>query len=92
MKLKSILKVGAIAVITAFALSCNNATEKPQEEEISSKEELVEKELKNILSRNNAVGLAVAAVKDGEIVYVKSLGYKNLEKDIGRAKLRQLFV
>ncbi|MBE6226739.1 MAG: beta-lactamase family protein [Bacteroidales bacterium] len=82
MKLKSILKASAIAVIAAFALSCNNATEKPQEEEISPKEELVEKELKNILSRNNAVGLSVAAVKDGEIVYVKSLGYKNLEKRI----------
>ena len=82
MKLNSILKVGAIAATVAIAASCNNATEKTETEEVGTKEEIVEKELKNIMSKNTAVGLAIAAVKDGEIVYTKSLGYKNLEKRI----------
>ena len=31
------------------------------------------------MERNKAVGLAVVAVKDGQIIYNKSLGYKDLD-------------
>lgn len=72
MKLKSILKVGAIAATVAFAASCNTPT----------KEETAEKELKEIMEKNQAVGLAVVTVKDGEVIYNKSLGYKDLENKI----------
>ncbi len=39
----------------------------------------IEKELQEIMERNKAVGLAVVAVKDGQIIYNKSLGYKDLD-------------
>lgn len=48
----------------------------------TSKEEKTVKDLKQIMSRTNAVGLAVAVVKDGKIIFLKSLGKKNIEENI----------
>ncbi len=53
-------------------------TPEPAPEEIPD----LKNELTGVMNRNNAVGLAVAAVKDGEIVYNCSLGYKDLENRI----------
>ena len=72
MNLKSIFKATAIFAVAFAAISCSAPT----------KEELAEKELKEIIEKNKAVGLAVVAVKDGAIVYNKSLGYKDLENQI----------
>lgn len=47
-----------------------------------TKEEQAVKELEQIMARTNAVGLAVAVVDDGKIVFVKSLGKKDIEKNI----------
>jgi len=47
-----------------------------------SQNQNIEKNLEEILVRNKAVGLAVVAVKDGKIIYHKSLGYKDLENSI----------
>ncbi len=38
-----------------------------------------EKDLEAIMQRNNAAGLAVAVVKEGKMVYTKTLGYRNME-------------
>lgn len=46
----------------------------------------VETELAGIMESHKAVGLAVAAVKDGKIVYSKTLGYKDWENKIPMAE------
>lgn len=51
-------------------------------QEKMTKEEQAVKELEQIMTRTNAVGLAVAVVEDGKIVFVKSLGKKDIEKNI----------
>ncbi len=69
MKLRAFFKAAAICAVAFSAFSCSAPT----------REEVAEKELNAIIKENNAVGLAVVAVKDGEIVYNKSFGYKDLE-------------
>ena len=44
-----------------------------------SKESLAKEEMERVMEKNSAVGLAVAVVKGGEIIYTESFGYKNLE-------------
>jgi CubicO group peptidase (beta-lactamase class C family) len=44
-----------------------------------SKERLAKEEMERVMEKNSAVGLAVAVVKGGEIIYTGSFGYKNLE-------------
>ena len=46
---------------------------------ILAQNQKTDKELEEIMKRNQAVGLTVVAVKDGKIIYHKSLGYKDLE-------------
>lgn len=43
--------------------------------------EPIENSLHNLMQEYNAVGLAVAVVKDGQIHYEKSLGLKNMESE-----------
>lgn len=45
-----------------------------------SKERQVEEQIGKIMDSTGAVGLAVAVVKDGKIIYSNSFGYKNLEE------------
>jgi len=54
--------------------------------EKSKKEKQAVKELQQIMTQTEAVGLAVAVVKDGKIIFVKSIGKKNIEKDIDLGK------
>jgi CubicO group peptidase (beta-lactamase class C family) len=72
MKFKSVFKAAAMFAVAFAAFSCSAPT----------KEEIAEKELKEIVEKNQAVGLAVVAVKDGEVVYNKSLGYKDMENQV----------
>ncbi len=50
--------------------------------EKKANEEKALKDLQQIMSETKAVGLAVAVVKDGKIIFLKSLGKKNLEDNI----------
>lgn len=69
MKLKSIL---ITFILLSFAITAYAATE-------SSKEKIAEQEFSGIIKRNQCVGLAVVAVKDGKVVYKNTFGYKDLE-------------
>ncbi len=73
MNFKLFFKAAAIVSVAFAAFSCCSAP---------TKEELAEKELKQIMERNQNVGLAVVAVKDGQIVYNKSLGLKDMENQV----------
>lgn len=70
--LKSVFRAATIFAVAFATISCSAPT----------KEETAEKELKEIMEKNQAVGLAVVTVKDGEVIYNKSLGYKDLENKI----------
>ena len=50
------------------------------------KENLAATQLQQIMKENKAVGLAVAVVKGGKIVYVGSFGKKNIENDVDLKK------
>jgi len=50
------------------------------------KEDLAAAQLQQIMKENNAVGLAVAVVKDGKIIYVNSFGKKNVENNVDLKK------
>ncbi len=63
------------AVITLFA--CNN---------MGSKKSKLNEEIKQTMSKYEAIGLAVVAVKDGEIIYNKNFGYKDLENKVELAE------
>lgn len=41
-----------------------------------------ESELQELVKKSNAVGLAVAVVKKGKLIYTHSFGYKDLEKNL----------
>ncbi len=72
MKLKSHLRAALLLpLIAAAVVGC-----------APSKEELAEQAFKEITERNQTVGLAVVAVKDGEIVYRNAFGLKDLENQI----------
>ncbi len=66
-----------LSILLLFA-ACKQSD--PTEEPAPDNNPDIKKELTDIMSRNSAVGLAVVAVKDGEVVYNQSLGYKNLEE------------
>ena len=48
----------------------------------SDKKLTVEEEIQKIMDETQAVGLSVAVVKNGDIVYTDAFGYKNLEDSI----------
>ena len=74
MKLKSLV-LGFMAV---FAISCAANNGVKNQDLIQQ----VEQEIAQVAERYKAVGLAVAAVKDGQIVYNASFGYKDWENKI----------
>lgn len=61
-----ILLCGAIALFTISSCA-------------PSAEEAAREEFAEIIARNRAVGLAVVAVKDGDVVFNETFGYKDLE-------------
>ena len=40
---------------------------------------MAQEEMTRVMEKNSAVGLAIAVVKGGEIIYTQSFGYKSLE-------------
>lgn len=50
--------------------------------DISAQVDRAEADLQNIMRQQNVVGLSVAVVKNGEIIYANSLGLKNIESNI----------
>ena len=72
------IKGVVFSILAAISICC-----KPANKDISQKQErVIEEQLKQVMAKNEAVGLAVVAVKDGKIIFNKSLGYKNIEKQI----------
>lgn len=63
--IRNILLMGAMAFL---AVSC-----------VCSAEKQAQKEFEEIMERNQAVGLAVVAVKDGRVVYNETFGYSDLD-------------
>ncbi len=61
-------------LLALIAVGCSDSSGEKLQEKMSVEEQLVE-----VMENHSAVGLAVAAVKDGKIVYSKALGYKDLE-------------
>ncbi len=69
MTLKSCFKAAMMLPLMATIFACNS----------TSKEQLAEEAFAEIAERNQTVGLAVVAVKDGQIVYSNAFGVKDLE-------------
>ena len=66
-----------ICLLALVVAACSKSSgEKAQENT------LVEQQLKEIMEAHSAVGLSVAAVKDGKIVYSNALGYKDRENKV----------
>ena len=63
-----------LGVMAFFCIACA-----PSGKETAA---LLDKGFAEIMEKHNAVGLMVAAVKDGEIVYNASYGYKDLENQV----------
>ncbi len=67
------MKFVSLIIILSMALSsCTPAT----------KEETAQKELRKIMEENGAVGLSVAVVKEGKIIYAGAFGEKNREEAV----------
>ncbi len=68
MNLKSIC---GLALVIMLSASC-----------APSEEKMAEQAFARIIENNDAVGLAVVAVKDNQIVYEKAFGYKDIENQV----------
>lgn len=64
--------------IAASFIGCQSSNTTVEENNNGQQEVSIEKQLNTIMQRSSAVGLAVVAVKDGQIIYNKSLGCKDL--------------
>ena len=67
------------ALIAASFIGCKSSSSTTIENGGNNQEVTIEEELNGIMRNNSAVGLVVVAVKEGKIIYNKSLGYKDLE-------------
>lgn len=65
-----------------FSLLVVSITALGTKEEISNKIQTPETELAEIMDKFHAVGLSVAVVKNGNIIYSNSLGLKNIENNV----------
>ena len=76
----TLAKGGLIALFGAALICCKSGNcNKPQNNKITPQQDsAIIDGLKKVMAKNNAAGLAVVAVKDGEILYNKSLGYKDI--------------
>lgn len=62
-----------IVIIMVLVFVCNRATGQ-------SKEDLARDAMQMIMKETKAIGLAVAVVKDGKVIFVESMGSKDVEK------------
>ena len=77
MNLRSLI----LGVVALFAISCADKNGE-KDQSLQQIEQKIEQEIAQVAERYKAVGLAVAAVKDGQIVYNASFGYKDWENKI----------
>lgn len=63
-------KLFTFITLAAVLLSCK----------APSNNSALENEIQSIITKNNAIGLAVVAVNKGEVIYSNTFGYKNLEE------------
>lgn len=72
-----------LVCVVAIAISCNSSKQEvpqvPEQPVAPSPEPDAGAELESIMKRYNAVGLAVAVVDGGKIIYTDTFGYKDLE-------------
>ena len=74
----SCIKGVVFSLLATMSICC-----KPANNDISQEQKrVIEEQLKKVMEKNEAVGLATVAVKDGKIIYHNSLGYKDIEKQI----------
>lgn len=86
MRINFNIKITALFCCTLM-LACCNSSKSSEQTQTNNKECKIttdtigqtERDLLEVMQRNEAVGLAVVAVKDGKVIYNKSLGYKDLE-------------
>lgn len=69
MAIRNFIKIAACFLAAFSVISCSQ----------TSKEEVLNSNLETIVKNYEAVGLAVAAVKDGKIIYSNTFGYKDLD-------------
>lgn len=62
-----------IVIIMVLVFVCNQAAGQ-------SKEDLARDAMQRIMKETKAIGLAVAVVKDGKVIFVESMGSKDVEK------------
>ncbi|MDR0659778.1 MAG: beta-lactamase family protein [Prevotellaceae bacterium] len=68
--MKNFFYVVCISLLLSSLSACNTAP---------SLEEQAKEKLNEVLASHNAVGLSVAVVKDGKVIYTQAVGYSNLE-------------
>lgn len=74
------MKILFTALVLFTFLGCSNGEIKQKQDEIQPEpEKTIETEIEKIMKFHNAVGLSVAAVQDGKIIYSKAFGLKDLE-------------
>lgn len=73
-------KPALVLTVSIAAFSTVLAQTSAQQQTIS-KEEQAKAALLKIMEDTKAIGLSVAVVKDGKIIYTQALGYKNREKN-----------
>lgn len=67
-----------LVCVAVFALSCSSSEQQTPEIPLQPEPDVAQ-ELDAIMKRYSAVGLAVAVVDEGKIVYENTLGFKDLE-------------
>ncbi len=77
----ALLRKSALSVLLSTAVFSIVSAQVSSEQQAPSKEEQAKEALQKIMNDTKAVGLSVAVVKDGKIIYTQALGYKNKEKN-----------
>lgn len=75
------LKKSALTIMLCAAVFSNLKAQASNEQQKPSKEEQAQEAVQRIINDTKAIGLSVAVVKDGKIIYAKAFGYKNREKN-----------
>lgn len=66
--MKKLFQLAVVAIVVMQLVACGE-----------SKEDALNKQIEKTMAEHQSIGLAVAAVKDGEIIYSHSFGYKDMD-------------
>lgn len=75
------LRKSALVLTVSIAAFSTALAQTSAQQQTTSKEEQAKAALLKIMEDTKAIGLSVAVVKDGKIIYTQALGYKNREKN-----------